>query len=169
MFRRLFDFIERDRAQRFLESIHSWYQTTSTVSRICGEAIHNEDITNADIGAVLDDMDRKLFALRNYISDSRSFLRRQNPALARRVTEASKNVFRLRNATARFLIRSQGTGPFSVDRSMSDELRRTYYYRALEEVGYKARQLHQELDPEISSIWRELEGLIAQAERKINA
>ena len=168
MLRRFFDLIERDRAQRFLESIHSWYQTTSTVSKICGEAVNNEDIASSDIGTVLDDVDRKLFALRNYISDSRSFLRRQNPSLARRVTEASKNVFRLRNATARFLIRSQGTGPFPADRPMSDEARRTYYYRALEEVGYKARQLHQELDPEISSIWRELQGLIAQAERKIN-
>ena len=84
------------------------------------------------------------------------------------MAEASKNIFRLRNATVRFLVRSRGTGPFPVDRSISDELRRTYYYRALEEVGYKARQLHQELDPEISSIWQELQALIAQAERKIN-
>ena len=169
MLRRLFDLIERDRARRFLDGIHSWYQTTTTVSRLCGQAINNEDIASSDIGTVLDDVDRKLFALRNYISDSRGFLRRQNPALARRVTEASKNVYRLRNATARFLIRSQGTGPFSVDQSMSDEVRRTYYYRALEEIGYKARQLQRELDPELSSIWQDLQELIAQAERKIHA
>lgn len=168
MLRRLFDLIERDRAQRFLESIHSWHQTTSVVSKICGEAITNEDITTSDIGTVLDDVDRKLFALRNYISDSRGFLRRHDPSLARRVAEASRNIFTLRNETARFLIRSQGTGPFSVNQSVSDELRRTYYYKALEEVGYKARQLHQDLDPEIRSIWRELQSLIAQAERKIN-
>jgi hypothetical protein len=49
-----------------------------------------------------------------------------------------------------------------------DEVRIIYYYRALEEVGFNARDLKTELDHELKSILRDLQSVIIQAERVAN-
>jgi hypothetical protein len=47
------------------------------------------------------------------------------------------------------------------------EMRLVYYYRALEEVGFKARQIKRELDQELKSIWNELQVMLIQTERML--
>jgi hypothetical protein len=49
-----------------------------------------------------------------------------------------------------------------------DETLTIYYYRALEEAGFKARDLKVDLDWEIGFIWRDLQSVIMQAEREAN-
>ncbi|MES0361674.1 MAG: hypothetical protein ABUK20_12215, partial [Anaerolineales bacterium] len=73
----------------------------------------------------------------------------------------------LRNETTRFLIRSQGPGSMSGDES-DDETLIIYYYRALEEAGFKARDIKVDLDRELGFIWRDLQSVIMQAERVAN-
>ena len=128
-----------------------------------GDALHDQSIINKDIAYVIDAADRLLFHLRFYIPDSLGTLRRRNPQLAQRFDKASQLVYRLRNETTSFLIRSQGPGPMSGDEP-DDETLVIYYYRALEEVGFKAGDLKKDLDRELSFIWRDLQSVIIKAE-----
>jgi hypothetical protein len=105
--------------------------------------------------------------LRIYIPDSLGTLRRRNPELAQRFDKASQLVYRLRNETIKFLIRSQDPGPMTGDEP-DEEASIIYYYRALEEVGFNARDITMELDRELKSIWRDLQSVIIQAERVTN-
>ena len=159
--------IERKRAQSFLENTRAWYQTCKDVSEVVGDALHDQSIIDKDIGYMVDDVDQLLFQLRFYIPDSLGTLRRWNPELAQRFDNANRLIFRLRNETARFLIRSQGPGSMSGDES-DDGTLIIYYYRALEEAGFKARDLKVDLDRELGFIWRELQSVIMQAERVAN-
>ena len=47
-------------------------------------------------------------------------------------------------------------------------VRIVYYYQALEEVGFNARQLKTDLDCELKSIWRDLQMIIFQEEIAAN-
>jgi hypothetical protein len=164
MFTKLDELIEKRRARSFVENARAWYQTCKDVSEVMGDALHDQSIIDKDIGYMVDGVDRLLFQLRFYIPDSLGTLRRWNPELAQRFDNANRLIFRLRNETTRFLIRSQGPGPMSGDES-DDETLTIYYYRALEEAGFKARDLKVDLDRELGFIWRDLQSVIMQAER----
>jgi hypothetical protein len=162
----LSNLIETKRAQTFVDTIPEWYQTCNQVSKLIGDALHDEAITRQDIGVVIDKADRLLMKLGFYIPGAHALLRRRNPELARRFDTTSQQVFRLRNETTRFLIRSQGPGvgaPGDEDR----EIHLVYYYRALEDVGFRARQIKRELDQELKSIWSELQVMLVQTERML--
>ena len=159
--------IERKRAQSFVENTRAWYQTCKDVSEVVGDALHDQSIIDKDIGYMVDDVDQLLFQLRFYIPDSLGTLRRWNPEIAQRFDNANRLIFWLRNETTRFLIRSQGPGSMSGDES-DDGTLIIYYYRALEEAGFKARDLKVDLDRELGFIWRELQSVIMQAERVAN-
>jgi len=167
MFTKLAELIEKRRARSFVENARAWYQTCKDVSEVMGDALHDQSIIDKDIGYMVDGVDRLLFQLRFYIPDSLGTLRRWNPELAQRFDNANRLIFRLRNETTRFLIRSQGPGPMSGDES-DDETLTIYYYRALEEAGFKARDLKVDLDRELGFIWRDLQSVIMQAERVAN-
>lgn len=167
MFTKLDELIEKRRARSFVENARAWYQTCKDVSEVMGDALHDQSIIDKDIGYMVDGVDRLLFQLRFYIPDSLGTLRRWNPELAQRFDNANRLIFRLRNETTRFLIRSQGPGPMSGDES-DDETLTIYYYRALEEAGFKARDLKVDLDRELGFIWRDLQSVIMQAERVAN-
>lgn len=167
MLRRLQKMLERRRARSFIESVHAWYQTSIEVSDVMGDALHDSEVAKKEIGFVIDKADRMLFSLDHYIPTARGGLRRRNPDLANRLEKSCQKIYLLRNEMTRFLIRSQGPGPMSGEEP-DDETRLVYYYRALNEVGFKARDLKKELDLEIRSIWRELQILIVQAERIAN-
>jgi hypothetical protein len=158
--------IEKRRAQTFVDSIPEWYQTCNQVSKLIGDALHEEPIARQDIGVVIDKADRLLMKLGFYIPSAHGLLRRRNPDLARRFDITSQQVFRLRNETTRFLIRSQGPG-LGAYGDADGEMRLVYYYRALEEVGFKARQIKRELDQELKSIWNELQVMLIQTERML--
>jgi len=158
--------IEKRRAQTFVNSLPEWYQTCNEVSKLIGDALHDEAVTRQDIGTVIDKADRLLMKLGFYIPEAKGLIRRRNPDLARRFENTSQQAFRLRNETTRFLIRSQG--PQVNQYSEADrELRLVYYYRALEEVGFKARQIKREFDRDLKSIWGELQVLLVQTERML--
>jgi len=155
--------IERKRAQSFLANVHAWYQTCVEVSAVMDDALHDQSIIKKDIGFIVDTADRMLFHLRYYIPDSLGTLRRRNPELAQRFDKACQLIFRLRNQTTSFLIRSQGPGPMIGDEP-DDESRIIYYYQALEEVGFNARDLKRNFDRELKFIWRDLQKVIVQEE-----
>jgi hypothetical protein len=155
--------MERRQSLAVLENVQGWRETCDQVTGICGQVLYDESVLQGDIGVALDRADRLLFQVRNYTSEARRLLRRREPDLAARLNQASNRVFELRNATTRFLIRCQGPGPLSGDRS-DDATRRGYYDRALQEIGFNARQLHGEVEGELTAIGRALSSLIAQIE-----
>lgn len=167
MLRRLQEMLERRSARSFVENALAWYQTSVEVSDVMGNALHDADVSKKDIGIVIDEADRMLLSLQYYIPDAHGGLRRRSPGLAKRFDLACQKIYQLRNEMTRFLIRSQGPGPMSGEEP-DDDARLVYYYRALDEAGFKARDLKRELDLEIRSIWRELQILIVQAERIAN-
>jgi hypothetical protein len=167
MFENLRKKIEKKRAQSFLDNVHAWYQTSSEISEVMGMALHDQSVLQADIGYIIDAADRMLFHLRSYIPNSLGILRRSNPELARRFDQASQQLIQLRNETTRFLIRSQGPGPMSGDEP-DDEARILYYYQALEEVGFNARDMKSDFDLELKSIWNDLQLIIVQEKAVAN-
>lgn len=159
--------LDRKRAQTFLENIHAWYRTYIEVSEVMDEALHDQSIIKKDIGYIVENADRLLFHFRFYVPESLSTLRRCNPDLARRFDQASQKLFRLRNQTTSFLIRSQGPGPM-IESNIDDETRIMYYYQALAEVGFTARDLRKSLDRELKFLWRDLQKIIVQEELVAN-
>jgi hypothetical protein len=159
--------IEKRRAQSFVENVQAWYQTSSDISEVMGMALHDQSVIQADIGYIIEAADRMLFHLRLYIPDSLGMLRRRNGELAQRFDNVCKQIFQLRNETTRFLIRSQGPGPMSGDEP-DEEARIIYYYRALEEVGFNARQIKSDFDRELTSIWNDLQLIIVQEQAVAN-
>lgn len=166
MLRRITDRIEKHRSQSLLESVQVWYSTSQSVCDICGEALHDQALIQADIGTVLDKADRKLMQYRNDSTDAQRAVRRHSAELARRVKSVTQQVYELRNLTAKFLIRAQGPSPFAGGREEGD-LRVAYYQRALSEAGFQARDLKTSLDQELRSIWPELDKLLRQAEKAL--
>ena len=166
MFRRFKENLESRQFQALLENVHGWRETCDQVTSICGQVLHDETVFQGDIGVALDKADRLLFQVRNFTSEARRLLRRrQQPDLAARLNQASNRIFELRNETTRFLIRCQGPGPLSGARP-DEATRRGYYDRALQEIGFKARQLHAEVEGELSSIGNALQSWIVQTENK---
>lgn len=163
MFRRIRDAMEKRRAQSFLISSHNWHAACAGVMAICGEVLAEETIHPRDIGASLDRADRLLFQLRNHASEMRGLLSRGDPDLAKRVGLTTNRIFELRNETARFLIRCQGPDPVSGAR-FDNAARRLFYDRAMQEVGFNARQMQAAVQAEFLATWGRLEELIS-AER----
>ncbi len=126
-----------------------------------GDALHDQSVSANDIGYVIDQVDRMLFDLGFYITDSMGTLRRRNPELALRFDQISQQVYVVRNHMTVFLIRSQGPGPISGEEP-GEETRLIFYYQALDEVGFNARNLRSDLDRELKLIWKELQKLIIQ-------
>ena len=155
--------IKRKRARSFLVNIHAWHQTCVEVSEIMGGVLHDQSIMKMDIGYIVETTDRMLFHMRYYIPDSLGTLRRRNPELAHRFDDACQQIFQLRNETTSFLIRSQGPGPMA-GAEPDDETRIIYYYQALEEVGFNARDLKKIFDQELKIFWRDLQKVIVQEE-----
>jgi hypothetical protein len=167
MFQRLREKIKKKRARSFVENVHAWYQTCSEISEVMGMALHDQSVMRADIGYIIDAVDRMLFHLRAYIPNSQGILRRRNPELARRFDQASQQLIQLRNETTRFLIRLQGPGLLSGDEP-DDEARILYYYQALEEVGFYARDIKSDFDVELKSVWNDMQLIIVQEKAVAN-
>ncbi len=151
--------IGRRQQQSLVESVHLWHQTSVEVCGLCGEALDDPHPAQEDIGVLLDRADRKLFQYRNDANDARKAVRRHDQALAGRISAITEQVYELRNQTASFLIRSQGPGLFGATREGIPE-KDVYYQRAMSESGMKARSIKINLDREIESIWKDLEGVI---------
>ena len=167
IYSRLRHYLERRSAQNFLEGITSWHRTCTEVSQLCSQALNDKEVIRGDIGVILDKMDRNLFALRNHIGGSKGFLRRRNRSLAKQFARVNKEVYQMRNQTAKFLIRGQGPGSFPKDQEMDEERWRKYYDRALIDIGFGARRMNEGVSEEIEAIWSEMQKLIRQAEETI--
>lgn len=167
IYSRLRRYLERRSAQNFLEGITSWHRICKEVSQLGGEALNDKEVIRGDIGVILDKMDRNLFALRNHIGGAKGFLKRRNRALARRFEKVNKDVYQMRNQTAKFLIRGQGPGPFPRDQEMEEGRWGKYYDRAMIDIGFDARRMNEGVSEEIDAIWSEMQELIRQAEKAI--
>lgn len=155
--------LARKRARSFVENARAWKETSKAVLQVMDRALHDRSIVEDDIGSVIDQVDRMLLHLGFYFSDSMGTLRRRNPDLARRFKRTSQQVFVVRNKMTVFLIRSQGPGPMSGEET-DEETRNIYYYQALDEVGFYARDLMAELDRQLTIVWMELQQVINQEE-----
>jgi hypothetical protein len=162
MFRQIIDRWQRKKHARLGEDLRTWHQLCSDVTRICGEALHNEDIGGREIGELLDKTDRMLFRLREPLPSSWPLLRRRAPELARRVPELSDQVYRLRNQTSRFLIRCQGPAPLTA--RPEGQVRSAYYQQALETFGLEGRRIWRELEEELGVIVEDIQELVADLE-----
>lgn len=159
---RLAEYLKKRRAQNYLKDLRVWYEITHEVSDILGDALYNEKICSSEIGLVLDRTDRLLFMLGSAIPGACGGLNRQNPDLAQRIENISTNIYRLRNATVSFLVRCHGPAVYE-DRSQ-EGLHEVVYYQALDEAGFQARQICQEVERELKTAGRELRKSIRQAE-----
>jgi hypothetical protein len=131
------------------------------VSEACLQALSSDDVGRTEIGVMLDRTDRMLFQLRDFAASVHGPLRSMNPDLARRVRDASDGVYRLRNHTTRFLIRSQGPTPAFMANRPPDPLEaREHVQRALMEFGLEARGIGHTLQKDLGLIWRDLQPLI---------
>lgn len=155
--------LARNRARSFVRNALAWKETSKAISQMMDKALHDRSIAEGDIGYVIEQVDRMLFHLGFYFSDSMGILKRRNPELARRFERASQQVFVVRNKMTVFLIRSQGPGPMSGEEP-DEETRNIYYYQALDEVGFYARDLMAELDRQLTIVWIELQQVINQEE-----
>lgn len=168
MLKRLMDKLNRRKMQALIDILPVWYNTCRRVSEICGDALHDVELVDGDIGAVLDKADRMLFQFRNDAGDVRRSIQLLDRQLAGRVDATTRRVFELRNATAKFLIRAQGPSPFA-RQGMESDMSQRYYHRALEEAGFEARRLKNELDKEIELLWDELDKLIRLTEMRLRS
>ena len=169
MWRQFTTRLEKRRAQSLIESVNIWYQTSLSVSEICGEALHEVVVSEMDIGTLLDKADRKLFQYRNDATDARRAVKRHNEQLANQIARLTERIYELRNQTARFLIRAQGPSPFARSENEPGEMQDAYYVRALADIGYDARQFKSSLDDDIGAVWLELEKLLYQAEKSLKS
>ena len=163
MLKRIRSIIARNRARSFVNNAHAWYVTCSDITRVMGDALHDPSIAAKDIGYIIDQVDLMLFHLGFYITDSISTLKRCSPDLARRFDLVSQQVYVARNKMTIFLIRSQGPGPMS-GQETDEDTRLIYYYQALDEVGFAARDLQRDLERDLNTIWQDLQKFISQEE-----
>jgi hypothetical protein len=159
--------IERNRARALVENARAWYTTCREITRVMADALHDQSIAADDIGYVIDQVDRMLFRLGFYFTDSMGTLRRHNPDLAKRFDKVNQQVYVVRNEMTVFLIRSQGPGHMSGDQ-LNEEIRMIYYYQALGEVGFNARVLKADLDRKLNIIWKDLQKIISQEEKAVD-
>lgn len=164
MFRQLFARIEKQRTKKFVVNIQAWYKTCSQLTKTYGDALYEQGAFDADIGIMLERTDNMLFQLSSYTSDALGLLRREEPALAKKVNDLSTQVYRLRNGTTSFLIRSQRSRFFTSAEPRQESRGGQAYYRALEEIGFATRRLQRELEKELKEIWDELQGPILTAQ-----
>lgn len=158
---------ERKRAQTLVDSLEQWHETCVNVTQICAQALLDQATLEGDIGEVLDRADRKLYQFRNLMTEARREINRHDPTLARRITQVTEEVYRLRNKTARFLIRAQGPHPFAGGRPTEENLRNAYYYKALEEAGFQGREIAERLQRDTDSLWHDLQPLLIQAQKAL--
>ena len=163
LFSRIRTSIRKNRARSFIKNARAWKETSQAVSEAMDHALHDPSIAEGDIGYLIDQVDRMLLHLGFYFSDSMGTLQRLNPDLARRFKRTSQQVFVVRNKMTVFLIRSQGPGPMSGEEP-DEDTRNIYYYKALDEVGFYARDLMAELNRQLTVIWIELQQVISQEE-----
>lgn len=164
MYRKFIANLEKRRMLGFLKSIQTWYQLSQAVSHLCDDALYDPEVCSDEIGIIVDQADSKLFKLRNEEAECFRFLKRHNIDLAIRHKKLSENLFRLRNETVRFLIRCQGPGPAMISGSGSEDQYGQYYYQALDEVGFNARRLRDQVNRDLITIWQELQSIIQQVE-----
>jgi hypothetical protein len=161
-------FFRKREARDFSENATGWHAVCQTISEMYVEVLHDDNPTRSDIGVVLDKTDRMLFALRDHLSALRPPLNRRDRELTKRVNKASEHLYELRNKTARFLIRAQGHTPtFMREGTTSPEVEQTYYLKAMQEVGFDARQAALALRKELKGIWEELFPLVSEADQLI--
>jgi hypothetical protein len=150
------------RKRRIQENAFTWYETCLQISETCGEALFDPNAIPEDIGQVLDMVDLKLFKLRDTASDTLKAVKNHDRKLARRVELVTQLVYKLRNQTTSFLLRAQGPGILAPDQTEVEGMRHWYYLRALDDAGFKARDIKKKLDIELKNLWHELEILLSQ-------
>ncbi len=140
----------RHRQLRAFEKLQAWYALTNQIWQICGEALRNEKVGQMGAGGILDQVDRMIFRLNDQPPPVDSFLRRQDPELAKVIHSATENIFHLRNHTALFLIHCQGPMPAEFT---PDDAESVYFYqRAMDRHGLKALEVWKKLEVEFAAI-----------------
>jgi hypothetical protein len=80
-------------------------------------------------------VDRALFRLRDTSSGAQKALRRRDAELGARIRRATEAIVELRNETAHFLIRAQGSTPPFLQKQDAASHQPEVYQRAMQDVG----------------------------------
>ena len=148
------------RRHRVIEDLEEWYSICERIVNLCGDVLHDERLLSRDIGAVLDNIDRTIFHLRDQTPTLNIALRRQFPGMRKQINSTGEKVIRLRNATALFLIHVQGPTP--LQRQIPEERRAHYFQRALDRYGFRAQELWEEAKHELTRTRKMLDQMINQ-------
>jgi len=169
MFHQLLIRMEKNRTKKFVVNIQAWYKTCSLLTKTYGDALYDQYALDEDIGLTLEKTDRMLFQLSAYTSDALGLLRHKEPTLAKKVNNLSTKVYRLRNGTTSFLLRTHGSLIINSTEGRQERTGSQAYYRALDEIGFTTRRLQRDLEKELKEIWAELQGPILTAEQSLAA
>lgn len=167
MLRTLNGWIEKRRAQSFINNIRAWHQLVFVLVDLMDNALYDQAIIQSDIGYIVECYDLVLSQMRCFSPGIRRTLLHNNRTLANRYDEICLKIGRLRNETRIFLIRSQGPCPEFGQKTI-DESRISDYYQALSEVGFDARQLKGDLNLEIKTFWQDVQPIIKKVETTLN-
>src|SRR5512147_1367390 len=164
MWNRITGFFRKREAHEFSEHAAGWHKTCVSINDACVDALNTGTEAPPDIGVMLDKADKMLFAVRDHLAALRPALKRRDRALEKRVKNASDQLYEVRNKTASFLIRAQGHTPhFLRSGEMPDDAQQAYYLKAMQEVGFEARQAALALRKELKGIWTVMHVMVTEA------
>jgi len=165
MLNKVFSYFRKREAGEFTYRAASWHQACQSIVGMYIDALNDEEAAGPDIGVVLDKTDRMLYQVRDHLGALRPALNRRDRALSKRVNKAAERLYEVRNMTAKFLIRAQGHTPhFLRQQEMSDDAQVAYRYKAMDEVGFEARQAAIALQTELKDIWTILHVMVGEAD-----
>lgn len=167
MLRTLNGWIEKRRAQSFMNNLRAWHQLVFVLIDLMDDVLYDQSIIQSDIGFIVESYDLVLSQMMCFSPGISRTLSHNNRTLASQYDNICLKIGRLRNETTIFLIRSQGPCP-EFGHKANDESRIDDYYQALSEVGFEARQLKGDLNSGIKTFWQDVQPIIKKAETTLN-
>jgi hypothetical protein len=150
------------RAAEAEKDIRGWHEACLFVVAGCLRGLRDPQLPRSDIGVTLDNVDRALFRVRDAGSGAQQALRRRAPELRARIRRSTEAVVELRNETASFLIRAQGSTPPYLQKQGTAAGQPEAYRRAVQEVGRAALVRSQAVERDLEQLWADLQPLLAQ-------
>jgi len=154
MLRRWIEDWRRGRRARSASDLEDWLDSSTTLLALCQGPLRAAE-GPADIGVVLDQIDRRLMRFRGEAAAVRSALRQQS-SLALRLRNATDSLFVLRNQTCAFLLRWQSLR--QIDRA---NVLAIDSIRSMEESRLQASRTAREVGEALEGLAPELQQLIA--------
>lgn len=152
----------RSQLRRAAADLEAWSDTAQAILDACQEPLRAPRLA-ADIGVVLDRVDRLLMRFRNEFASARSALRGR-PELAVRVRRATDGLVRLRNDTCAFLLRARASQQLDDQGVVSIDARRN-----MDESRLQASRSARGMASELASLRPQIDGVVHELQRASEA